>query len=305
VDPGGELVVALLSQLSDALADLVEATGQSVVRVEARRRFPASGAVWAADGLVVTADHTIEHEEHIRVGLADGRSLAATLVGRDPTTDIALLRVAAGALAPAAWGDPAAARTGHLALSLGRPGHAVRARWGVFSAVADNWRAPSGAEIGRYLEVDTGPSPGFSGGPVVNAAGDALGMRTSALLRGTSLVVPVTTLRRVVESLITYGRVRRGYLGIGAQPVRLPGRLRETLGQESGLLLVSVEPGGPAEASGLLLGDVILGFGGVTTHRLQDLMSLLGADRIGTTMPARILRGGAVRDVRLVVGERG
>jgi serine protease DegQ len=296
--------VELLSNLSAALAGIVEATGPSVVRVEARRRFPASGTVWAADGLVVTADHAVEHEEHIRVGLADGRLLAATLVGRDPTTDIALLRVEAGALAPAAWGDPAAARAGHLVVSLGRPGRAVRARLGMLSAVADNWRAPSGAEIGRYLEVDTGPSPGFSGGFAVNAAGKALGLQTSALVRRASLVVPVTTLRRVVETLLTYGRVRRGYLGIGAQPVRLPARLREDLGQDAGLLLVSVEPGSPAEESGLLLGDVILGFGGDKTHHLQDLMRLLGADRIGIPMPLRILRGGVMREASIVIGER-
>ena len=295
----------LLSNLSGALAGIVEATSPSVVRVEARRRFPATGTVWAAEGLIVTADHAIEHEEHIRVGLPDGRSVAATLVGRDPTTDIALLRAETDGLAPAAWGDPASARTGHLVLSLGRPGRAVRARLGVLSAVADNWRAPSGAEIGRYLEVDTGPAPGFSGGPATNAAGDALGMQTSALLRRASLVVPVTTLRRVVDTLLTYGRVRRGYLGIGAQPVRLPGRLREELGQEAGLLLISVEPGSSAEGAGLLLGDVILGFGGGRIYHLQDLMGLLGADRIGTAMPVRILRGGVVREMSVVVGERG
>lgn len=295
----------LLTNLSAALAGIVEATGPSVVRVEARRRFPASGTVWAADGLIVTADHAVEHDEHIRVGLDDGPSLAGTLVGRDPTTDIALLRVDARALAPVSWGDPAAARAGHLVLSLGRPGHAVRARLGMLSAVADNWRAPSGAEIGRYLEIDARPSPGFSGGFAVTAAGEALGLVTSALVRRASLVVPVTTLRRVVDTLLTYGRVRRGYLGIGAQPVRLPARLRDDLGQDAGLLLVSVEPGSPAEDSGLSLGDVILGIGGDTIQHPQDLMPLLGADRIGIPMPLRILRGGVARDASIVVGERG
>ena len=293
-----------LATLSNTLAGMVDTVGPSVVRVEARHRLPASGIVWSADGIVVTADHAVERDEHIRVGLASGESVGAALVGRDPTTDIAVLRAEVQDLTPPEWTEPGGVRVGHLVLSLGRPGRTIRARLGMISAVADNWRAPSGAQIERYIQSDAGPARGFSGGPLVDASGEVVGLNTSGLLRWASLTVPVPTLRRVVDTLLTHGRVRRGFLGIGAQPVRLPPGLRQQLGEETGLLLVSVEPDSPAGRGGLLLGDVILSLGGVAVHHHDDLTGLLTADRIGTTLPARILRGGAVKELAVEVGER-
>jgi S1-C subfamily serine protease len=261
--------------------------------------------VWAPEGLVLAADHTIEREEHIRVGLADGRAVPASLVGRDPATDIAILRVEASGLVPARWTDPQDARVGHLVMSLARPGRSLRARLGMLSAVADAWRAPSGADIERYLELDRGPALGFSGGPVVDAGGAVLGMQTSGLLRRVALVVPIPTVRRIADTLVTHGRIRRGYLGIGTHPVALPVRLRQESGRDSGLLVLSVEPGSPAERAGLLLGDVILRFGGAGVVHAQDLMGALSAERIGVAMPLQLLRAGALHEASVTVGERG
>ncbi len=290
--------------LSNTLAGIVDKVGPSVVRVEARHRLPASGTVWSADGIIVTADHAVERDEHIRIGFANGETASAALIGRDPTTDIAVLRAESQGLILPEWTEPGGVRVGHLVLSLGRPGRTVRATLGMISAVADAWRAPSGAQIDRYIQTDARLARGFSGGLLADTSGKVVGLNTSGLLRWASLAVPVPTLRRVVDMLITHGRVRRGYLGIGAQPVRLPAPLQQQLGQETGLLLVSVESGSPAERGGLLLGDVILSIGGVIIHHLNDLTGLLTAERIGASVPARILRSGVARELAVEVGER-
>jgi S1-C subfamily serine protease len=294
----------VLQDLSDALAATVEATGPSIVRVEARRRMPATGVVWSADGLIVTAHHVVERGSKISVGLPDGQAVAATLVGRDPTTDLAVLRVEAADLAPPTWAEPDALRVGHLVLALGRPGRTVQATLGVVSALGGSWRTRVGGQIDRYLRTDVVMYPGFSGGPLVNAPGRVVGVNTSALLRGTSLALPTTTVRRVVEDLVAHGGVRRGYLGVGTQPARLPKPLAGQLGQETGLLLVSVEPGSPAEKDGLFMGDTIVAFDGQPTRHHDDLLALLSGDRVGATVPIRIVRGGQVQELQVVVGER-
>ncbi len=293
-----------ITSLSNTLSGIVDKVGPSVVRVEARHRLPASGTVWSADGVIVTADHAVERDEHIRIGLAGGDTISATLVGRDPTTDVAVLRAESQGLTLPEWTEPGGVRVGHLVLSLGRPGQTIRAALGMISAVTDTWRAPSGAQIDRYIQTDARLARGFSGGPLVDASGKVVGLNTSGLLRWAALTVPVPTLRRVVDTLITHGRVRRGYLGVGAQPVRLPAPVQQQFGQETGLLLVSVEPGSPAERGGLLLGDVILSIGGIVIHHLNDLTGLLTAERIGAGVPVRILRSGAARELAVEVGER-
>jgi len=212
--------------------------------------------------LIVTAHHVVERDDQISVGLADGRSAAATLVGRDPTTDLAVLQSDEKDLAPATWAEPDGLKVGHLVLALGRPGKTVQATLGIVSALGGGWRTRGGGQIDRYLQTDVVMYPGFSGGPLVNAAGAVVGINTSALLRGTSLTLLTTTVRRVIEDLVAHGKVRRGYLGVGTQPARLSEGLAKQLGQETGLLLVSVEPGSPAEQGGLFMGDTIVGFDG-------------------------------------------
>ncbi len=294
----------VLTNLSNALADVVAAAGASVVRVEGRRRLPATGVVWSADGVIVTASHVVEHEDNIEVGLPDGEAASARLVGRDATTDLAALRANASGLKPAAWAAMDDLRVGHLVLALGRPGHTVQATLGVVSALGKEWRTHAGGSIDRYLQTDVVMYPGFSGGPLVDVSGRVAGLNSSALLRGVSVAVPASTLRPVVESLLAHGRVRRGYLGVGAQPARLPAALAGQLGQETGLLLISVEPDSPAEKGGLTLGDTIVALDGQPVRHMDDLLALLGGDVVGKSMPVRIVRGGQLHEVRVTIGER-
>jgi S1-C subfamily serine protease len=294
----------LLTRLSEDLAGVVELAGQSIVRVEARRRLPASGIVWSSEGLIVTAHHVVKRDEEIKVGLPDGQTVPATLVGRDPTTDVAVVRVEAGGLAPATLAEPDSLQVGHLVLALGRPGRTVQATMGIVSALGDSWRTPAGGQLDRYLQNDVVMYPGFSGGPLVNVSGQMLGLNTSALLRGISLTVPVPTVRRVVETLLAHGRMRRAYLGVGAQAVRLPAAVAQQVGQETGLLLVSVHADSPADRGSLLMGDTIVAMEGQAVRHMDDLLALLGGDRIGKTVVVRIVRGGQVQQQQVVLGER-
>jgi S1-C subfamily serine protease len=293
-----------LSEMSNALAGIVEAAGQSVVRVEGRRRLAASGIVWSADGLIVTAHHVVQQEENIGVGLPDARTVRATLVGRDPTTDLAVLRGEAKELIPATVVEPDAVQVGHLVLALGRPGRTVQATLGIVSALGGSWRTPAGGEMDRYLQTDTVMYPGFSGGPLVDASGQVLGLNTSALLRGISMTVPLPTLRRVVETLVAHGRMRRGYLGIGIQPVRLPVDLAEQLGQETGLLVIEAHAGSPAERAGLFLGDTVVAVDGEAVAHHDALLALLSGDRVGSAVSVRIVRAGQIQELEVVIGER-
>ena len=293
----------VLQELSNGLAATAETVGASALRVEARRRLPATGIVWSADGVVVTAHHVVTKDESIGIGLPDGQTVPATLVGRDPTTDLAVLRAEVTDLTPPQWADLESLRVGHLTLALGRPGKTVQATLGIVSALGKDWRTPAGGRLDRYLQTDVVMYPGFSGGPLVDVTGQVLGLNTSALLRGISLTVPVDTVRRVVETLLTHGRVRRGYLGVGIQPVRLPEALGEELGQETGLLLVQVKSGSPAEKGGLLLGDIIVALDGQSIRHHDDLLAYLTGDRVGTAASMRIVRAGQVQDVTVAIGE--
>lgn len=297
--------MSVLTDLSEGLGNVAEVVGPAVVRVEGGRRVPSSGTVWTADGVVVTAEHGIERAEEIRVGLPDGQTVAAALVGRDPTTDVAVLRPQAAGLRPPAWRSLDGVKVGQLALALARPGRTIRARLGIVSALsADVWRGPSGAELDRYLEVDFGTSPGFSGGPLVGVTGQALGMITAGLMRGTALLVPAATLRKVVDALLTHGRIRRGYLGLGAHPVRLPAAVRAQVGQDFGLIVISVEPGSPAERGGLLMGDVIVALDGQPVRHHHDVLGRLAPETVGKALTVRVVRGGVARELTVTVGER-
>ncbi|MBK6432684.1 trypsin-like peptidase domain-containing protein [Candidatus Amarolinea dominans] len=301
-------MASVLQDFSDALALTVERTGPAVVRVEARRRLPATGIVWSAAGVIVTAHHVVEQDDHVGIGLHDGRTLSARLLGRDPTTDVAVLQAQIGQgqlpLTVPTWADPADLRVGHLALALGRPGQRVLATFGIISALGEGWRTPAGGEVDHYLQSDVVMLPGFSGGPLVDAAGHIIGMNTSAMLRGVSLTIPAPTLRRVVETILSHGHVRRGYLGVSAQAARLPALLAQQLQQESGLLLGSVEADGPADKAGLFMGDTLISLDNQPVRHLDDLMALLTGERVGRPLSARIVRGGQVQTLDVVIGER-
>ena len=281
-----------LPDFSEALADAVAAAADGLVRVEGRDRLPATGIVWDAEGLIVTAHHILERDDNINIGFHDGETVSAEVLGRDPATDLALLRTPKRGARVPSWAEPESLRVGHLALALGRPGASVRATMGIISALGNAWRTPAGGPVDRYVQTDTVMYPGFSGGPLVDAQGRFVGLNSSALVRGVSITVPAPTLNRVVTDLREHGSVRRAYLGVGTQPARLPDAVAKELGQETGLLLVSVEPGSAAEAGGLFLGDTLVALGETPVRQMDDLFNGLGGDRIGKALTVRILRGG-------------
>lgn len=294
----------VLTDLSSALAGLAESVGANTVRVEARRRQSATGIVYSPDGVIVTAHHVVERDENISVGLPDGSSVAATLVGRDPGTDLAVLRVQASGLKVPSWGEDKDLKVGHFVLALGRPGETIQATQGIVSALGDGFRTSSGGKIDRYIQTDVAMYPGFSGGPLVGMSGAIFGINTSATMRGVSLAIPTATVRRVTETLLRHGHVKRGYLGVSTQPVKLPGALAKELDQETGLLVISVEADSPADKGGLLLGDTLVTFDNQPVRGLDDLMGSLSGDTVGSPMRIKIVRGGQLQELTVTVGER-
>ncbi|MEW5867819.1 MAG: trypsin-like peptidase domain-containing protein [Chloroflexota bacterium] len=295
-----------LLTLSNAMAEAVEKAGASTVMVDARRRLPASGIAYAAD-LVLTADHVVERDEDIHVLLPDGAQVQASLAGRDPGNDLALLRlVGAQGLRPAQVA-PGAARVGQLALALGRPSpEGIQASLGVVSAVGGPARTGRGGLLEQYLRTDTIPYPGFSGGPLVDAAGRVLGLNTSGLAQGVALTIPTGLAWQIAETLARHGRVRRGYLGIRSQPVVIPAAQRQALGreQEVGLLLVGVEEHSPAAQSGLMVGDILVGLAGQPVSDPDELLARLAGALVGQSTPVEVLRAGQAQTIAVTIGER-
>jgi len=289
---------ALLA-LSTELAGAVEQAARYVVGVNARRRFGSTGVHWRP-GLIITADHTVEVDEDITVTTPDGRTLAATVAGRDPAIDIAVLRVDAGDLAVAEIATEPA-RVGHIVLAIGR---GPRASWGLVSAIGDGRRRHP--ETGDWLSLDLTLYPGFSGGPLIDARGRVVGMTTSGAARHFQIAIPAGAVGRTVDELMRRGRIPRPYLGVGGQSVRLSEALRERLrtDQRSAVIVVDVQPDSPAAAAGLMVGDVIVSLGGARITEPGDLRSVLRPQQVGETVTLSVARGGDPRDVRLTVGER-
>ena len=292
-----------LKALSDGMAQLVEQSGAAVVRVEGRQRFPATGIIWSADGVIVTSHHVVERDENIKVGLADGSTLDAQLVGRDPGVDLAVLRVNASGLTAANWQDGGELKVGNLVLALGRPGNTVQATLGIVSALGGEWQTHGGGRVDRYLQTDVVMYPGFSGGPIAVADGRFGGMNSSALTRGTSVSIPAATVRNGVETILAHGHVPRGYLGIGVQPIRLAENLQGVVGQETGLMVMSVESNSPAATAGLMQGDVLTALGGTPLRQIDELQALLSGSRVGQSFPAQLLRGGQAQTLQVTIGQ--
>lgn len=293
------------AQVSDGLAAAVETVAKSTVLVSGRRRIPASGIIWAADGTIVTADHVIERDE-IDVVLPDGTKHKATVAGRDPGSDIAVLRIPVTGLTPAVHAPADSAKVGSLVLAVGRPStEGPMASLGVVGSIGGPWRTFRGTEVEGYLRTDTTFYPGFSGGPLVDAYGRVAGMNSSRLGRGAGLTIPMTALERIVGDLLAGGKVRRAYLGISSQTAKLPAALAALAGgRETGLLLVSVEPESPADAAGMLIGDILVELGGEPVSDTDSLQAQLGPARIGQATPAAVLRGGELKALTVTVGER-
>lgn len=304
-EPSSPATSGVLESLSNDLAGAVDRAGQSVVAIHARRRIPASGVQWRA-GVIVAANHTIQRDEDITISLADGSTVSATIAGRDPSTDLAVLKADTGSLPVATAADPGGVRTGALVLALGRPGPAVTASLGVISAVGGEWRTWHGGIIDQLVRLDISIYDGFSGGALVDAAGRVLGINTSGLSRGAALAVPATTVNRVTDQLLKEGRVARGYVGLGLQPVRLPEALVErlTLPNDIGLMVVSTEPGGPGDRAGVLIGDVLVAVDDSPVADPAELLAFLGADRVGKQVTARLIRAGEPATSTITVGER-
>lgn len=303
--PSSASAAGVLAGLSDELAQAVERAGRSVVAIHARRRIPSSGVCWRP-GVIVAASHTISREEDITLTLPDGGTAPAALAGRDEGTDLAVLRVDAPGLQPVEPAGAEGLRVGRLVLAVGRPGNGITASLGVISAVGGEWRTWQGGRIEHFVRLDLAVYDGFSGGPLIEAGGRALGINSSGLARALALTVPASTVDRVTDQLLASGRVARGYLGIASQPVRLPEGLRQALrlAGEVGLVIVNVEAGGPADRAGLLLGDILVAVDGKPVSDPSDVLAALGPDRVGSVLAVRVLRGGEPRDLRITVGER-
>lgn len=299
-----EMPSALLA-LSNNLADAVEQAGRYVVAVNARSRMSSSGIHWR-QGIVVTADETIKREEEITVGLPDGRTVPATLVGRDPSTDVAVLKLQDVELPVAELGDTSSLKIGHLVLALGRGSETgLSASMGVVSVLGGAWRSYYGGLIDQFVRLDLTLYPGFSGGPLVDATGRVVGMTTSGP-RHTVLTIPTSTVNRVVDQLLEKGRIARGYLGLSMQPVRLPETLKTTLKLSSvgGVIVVNVESNGPADKAGVLIGDVLIAIEGTAVNDTSDVLAMLGSHSVGKALNVQIIRGGELVEIAIAPGER-
>ncbi len=312
-----------LVAFSEAMAQAADQAGQATVMVDARRRLPASGVLYGPDR-VLTADHVVESDENIGILLPDGTEASASLAGRDPGSDLALLHIesASGAVARAASEAP---RVGQFALAIGRPSpEGLQASLGVVSAMGTGVRvmrrkgkgrrgpgffhkqAESAPIAEQFIRTDAIPYPGFSGGPLINVAGEVIGVNTSGLMRGISIAIPVARAWKIADSLEKHGSVRRGYLGIRSQPVQLQAAQQSALDrdQEQGLLIIWVEEGSPAGTGGLMVGDILVGINGTAVADAEELQIQLAGDVVGRQTAVEVLRGGQPVQVQFTIGER-
>jgi S1-C subfamily serine protease len=294
-----------LAALSDGMADAVERVATSVVRVNGRRRRSGSGVVFAQNK-VLTASHVLERDEDLSVETVGGRTLTARFAGRDHSTDLAVLDVEGLDIDPAAPAE-GEARVGQISLAVGSHsrGEGPRATLGVVSAVGGPVRTRRGPRLERYIQTDATPYPGFSGGPLIDVRGNVLGILVSGWGRGAAFAIPADLAWRTAGTLSERGSVKRGYLGILSQPVRLPDGQRLGLSQRGGLLVVGVEDGSPAGRGGLIVGDILATLDGQPVEDTDDLLMLLTGDRVGRPVPVRLVRGGELAEIEITVGERG
>jgi S1-C subfamily serine protease len=293
-----------LVSFSNELAALVESSAASVVAVHGRPRFNSSGVHWSP-GVVVTAEHTVRQDEGIFVTAGDGKRLAAEVAGRDPGTDLAVLRVTDLAIPVAIKSEDSGHRPGGLIVVTGRNQDRAHAGLGVIGSVGEPSQTWRGGKLDQVIRLDIELHPVGAGGAVVDASGKLIGIATPVLSRVAVFAVPNATVERVVQALLAHGRMPQGYLGAGLQPIRLPQHLIESLGLKaaSGLMTVSVDQDAPAGKAGLTIGDVLLELNGQLVDRPEAVRPLL-AEAVGKTISARILRGGKLVNLEISVTER-
>jgi S1-C subfamily serine protease len=301
----------LLDAYSQAVVSASEKVNPSVVNIEVqyarKRRTSAphtspethaggSGFVFTPDGFILTNSHVVHNAENIMVGIPDGRRFQAQLVGDDPDTDLAVIRINAPNLQPALLGDSQPIRVGQLAIAVGNPyGFQCTVTAGVVSALGRTLRSYSGRLIDSVIQTDAALNPGNSGGPLVTSRGEVIGVNTAAILpaQGICFAIGINTAKFVVASLIKDGKVRRSSIGVGGQNVQIHRRIVRfyDLLVESGVMIVSIQPDSPAIRAGLLVGDIIVGFGGTPVSGIDDLHKLLTQEKVGVSFPIAIIRG--------------
>lgn len=295
-----------LIELSDALAQATDRAAASAVAVHSESRGSSSGVVWRS-GIVVTAEHALRRDEEIHVTLPGGRVVAATLAGRDPSTDLAVLKCAEAGAGVGEFGDPAALKPGSLTLLVGRTrASGPVAALGVVSLVAPERRAWTGVSLVPYIRLDVSLQPTAAGGAVVDAHGRVMGIATPRFGRFGVVAIPAPTVNAVVDALLQKGHIPRGYLGVGLQPVRLPDALRQSLkrDEKTAAIVLEVEPDSPAHKAGIVIGDIVVSLAGHPVARLEDIHSQLHGAAIGNPLALKFVRGGVAQEATVVVAER-
>ncbi len=287
-----------LTALSDALAALVQHAAPTIVGVHGGSRRGTSGLIWQ-DGVVVTAEEALRRDDDLQVALPGAETVAATLAGRDPSTDIAVLRVT-GATGSAPQPAPDA-RSGEIAVALGRRRGAIASRLGIVAEAGEAWRSMRGGRIDRFVRLDVSLDASLEGGAALDAAGRLIGMPVFGP-RGRVLVIPAATIARVVPQILADGSVGRGYLGLGLH--RVGGGRRHEAPGHAGVMVVSIDPDGPGAAAGALLGDIITSWNNEPISGLRDIVVRLGSESIGTAVELGLVRAGAATKLTLHVGKR-
>jgi S1-C subfamily serine protease len=268
--------------------------------------MPTSGIEWKK-GVIVTVHHGVQRDEDIKVLLDGGRTVSAKLAGRDPSTDIAVLRIQEGSSGAPQLGDSTSLRLGHLVLALGRTrrGDLVVSS-GIIGGISGEWRNRRGGKFDQHIRLDLALYPGFSGGPLLNARGEVVGINTRGQGHGRAVTVPVATVNRVVEELLEKGHIAQPYLGIAMQQVEVPENMRSKLPAQTrvGLLVMHIENGGPAEKAGALLGDVLFEVGGRKVEHVDAIQDSLATAKIGDVLQIKVIRAGEIKPVSITLGER-
>ena len=295
-----------LIALSNALAQATERFAASTVALHTEARGSSSGIIWR-NGVIVTAEHALGRDEDIQLTLPDGRVVTATLTGRDPSTDLAVLKCPEATSPFTETGDVYRTKPGNIALVVGRTrasGPVVAL--GAVSLVVAERRAWTGAALAPYIRLDIGLQPTAVGGAVIDAHGRLIGMATPRFARFGAIAIPAPTVSRVADVLLEKGRIPRGYLGVGLQAVRLPDALRRTLNRDAktAAIVLEVAPEGPAHKAGIVIGDILVALAGQPVAQLEDVHGQLGAESIGKSLPVQFIRGGALEQASIVVGER-